>query len=136
SAMKQDLNPLVTSKEITWLSPLKQNNYREMKTHELPGIELAHLRFWPDQGPQWDAIGIDSEGILYLIEAKGHPKETITRCKARNPQSQNLIKQSMKETHVRIAPSHSFPLEVWYSTYYQMGNRLAFLDHLQKQGIH
>lgn len=36
--------------DIKWLSPLKNDNYGELKTKQIPGLGKADFSFWPDNG--------------------------------------------------------------------------------------
>ncbi len=121
--------------EIAWLSPLYKDNYEEMKTNQLNGIKREDLQFWPDNGPWWDAVGIDDQGRVLLVEAKGHPQETLTKCSAKSLKSIEQIKKAMKAAHSRLTEGHDYEEEVWFSKYYQLGNRLTFLVMLRERGI-
>lgn len=69
--------------DIKWLSPLYENDYQEVKTHQIGRIHPGQVKFWPDAGPWWDGVGIDQHGCVILVEAKGHPRETLTSCSAK-----------------------------------------------------
>ena len=120
--------------DIKWLSPLKNVNYVELKTKQIPGLEKADFSFWPDNGPWWDGIGIDDEGCILLVEAKGHVAETKTKCSASSETSRTMIKQSMREAHNILISSHKYDEDSWLNKYYQLGNRLTFLVKLREQG--
>jgi hypothetical protein len=137
--------------DITWLSPLKKDLYRELKSNDilekvsddLQRLSIVPL-FWPDQGPWWDGVGIVNESkTIILVEAKAHVEETITKCRAKDPDSIVLIKQSLRDAHEIIisdyaygtGDSHNYDEEIWFNKYYQLGNRLAFMAHLKKQGF-
>lgn len=120
--------------DIKWLSPLKDNDYTELKTKQIPGLEKADFSFWPDNGPWWDGVGIDANGCILLIEAKGHVAETKTKCAASSETSRTRIKQSMQEAHDVLTFSRNYDEEVWLNKYYQLGNRLTFLVKLREQG--
>lgn len=120
--------------KITWLSPLKPHDYAELKTKQIVGLETADFSFWPDKGPWWDAVGIDDKGCIFLVEAKAHVAETITKCKAKSDASKEKIKQSMREAHDSLNAYHPYDEDVWFNRYYQLGNRLTFLVKLREQG--
>lgn len=121
--------------DIKWLSPLKNDSYGELKAKQIPGLEKADFSFWPDNGPWWDAIGIDSEGCILLVEAKGHVAETKTKCAASSETSKEKICKSMQEAHNTLTSSlHNYDEVVWLNKYYQLGNRLTFLVKLREQG--
>lgn len=137
---------------VTWLSPLKQDNYRELKIKEIlekysisnPQYTDADLSFWPDKGPWWDAVGIVSESdTIILVEAKAHIVETNTKCLAKDLRSITLIKKSMEAAHdylnshskQSIVNNHIYNDDIWFNKYYQLGNRLTFMAHLRKLGL-
>ena len=123
---------------IEWISPLKEDSYGEYKANKIPRVDKEHLSFWPDKGPWWDAIGIDGEGCILLVEAKANIGETRTSCNATSETSIDKIKQSMKEAHDSITLSlniiHNYDENAWLNKYYQLGNRLTFLVKLREQG--
>ena len=119
---------------LVWLSPLESKNFEELRTGGIPSIKPDDITFWPSQGPWWDAIAtFDNEGIL-LVEAKAHPGETKSRCAAKNPDSIKKIKSALQSTHKALAPEQVYDERIWFSSHYQLANRLAFLYHLSKQG--
>lgn len=119
---------------IKWESPKVSERYKELKTKDINQIEGASLAFWPDNGPWWDAIGIANDGTILLVEAKAHTKETKTKCKATAQKSKNLIKKSLMATHQALATKgHKYVESIWYSDFYQLANRLSFLNHLSNQ---
>ena len=69
---------------IDWRSPLLSEEYAEYRDEmflERLGVELAQrplLDFWPRQGPQWDALGVDASGAAILVEAKANIPEVIS----------------------------------------------------------
>ena len=60
----------LTSSNIDWLSPLRSDGYAEYRDEgflRLLGLDPASLplpldRFWPANGPQWDALGRTDRG--------------------------------------------------------------------------
>lgn len=120
--------------DIKWLSPHKDNDYTELKTKQIPGLEKSDFSFWPDNSPWWDGVGIDDKGCILLIEAKGHVAETKTKCSASSETSRERIKQSMQEAHNILMSSHNYDEDAWLNKYYQLGNRLTFLVKLTEQG--
>ena len=52
-----------SEKSIEWVSPKEEDNYAEYRDQaflDLLGIKLTKTKlkdFWPNQGPQWDALG-------------------------------------------------------------------------------
>jgi len=123
--------------KITWLSPCKADNYAELKTEGITGITKSMLSFWPDNGPWWDAVGIDKHGCILLFEAKAHTSETKSHCAAIDPNSILKIKNSMRAAHQSLTNgtlnSLTYNEHVWFNEYYQLGNRLTFLANLRDQ---
>lgn len=119
---------------ITWKSPGKNDNYKESKTTDIQEIKGIDLGFWPDNGPWWDAVGISDDETVLLVEAKAHIQETKTKCNATAEDSKRLIKQSLMATHKALSTKgHKYDESLWYSKYYQLGNRLTFLKNLSNQ---
>lgn len=122
---------------INWRSPLKDDQWAEYRDADfLNRLGLGSLadelkQFWPDRGPQWDALGRDSSGRIYLVEAKAHDREMISTCQAGHT-SRDLISRSLN----RCKQEFGVPIESdWLNGYYQYANRLAHLYFLQKQGV-
>ncbi len=120
---------------IKWLSPLKKKQYQEYQITEILSEEELDLHQWPEKGPKWDGVGIDDRRKIILIEAKGHPGETIARCAALSENSLTLIKESLQNTHDRLNPNHPYQQGVWMDEYYQLANRLTFLRLLEEAKI-
>lgn len=119
---------------LVWLSPLQSKSYGEFRARDIPNVKPEDIAFWPSQGPWWDAVAtFDNDGIL-LVEAKAHRREVMSHCTAKNPDSINKIKSAMQRTHKVLAPAKAYDEKIWFSKYYQLANRLAFLHHLNEQG--
>src|SRR4051812_34961872 len=73
---------------LRWHSPLARDDFAEYWDQsflDLLGVgELIRSlpSFWPRSGPRWDALGCNDDGLLVLVEAKAHIRETMTRCSA------------------------------------------------------
>lgn len=124
---------------IRWRSPLKTDSfaeYRDAAFLELLG--LGHLRpqlsdFWPAGGPQWDALGVASNGTVLLVEAKAHIPEMCSAPCGASPTSLALIKQRLIDTAavLKAKPARS----EWHLVFYQLANRLAHLHWLRNRGV-
>lgn len=126
--------PQITA--IKWESPKVSERYKELEAKNINQIKGANLSFWPPRGPVWDAVGIANDGTVLLVEAKAHPKETETECRATAQKSKDLIKESIMATHQALAmKGHKYQESVWYSDFYQLANRLAFLYNLTSQNF-
>ena len=78
---------------IQWLSPKANDDYSEYRDQaflDLLGIELSKTKlkdFWPQRGPQWDALGRVKNKAYFLVEAKAHVTELISSSMAKSPRS-------------------------------------------------
>ncbi len=115
---------------ITWLSPLKVDDYAEYRDEDFLkrlsiNLENRPLRsFWPSGGAVWDGLGNTSRGDVILVEAKAHISELASHAGAKSPASVGLIRKSLDETK-RFFGNDS-PAD-WTQDYYQYANRLAHL---------
>lgn len=121
---------------MSWLSPLANQNYFEYRDDflgpqalNLPQHLAALKNFWPYNGPQWDGLAIltsaANEAIL-LIEAKAHPTESRSDCKASNSVSIERIQTRLSEVREYMGCSAGD----WMNGSYQLANRLAYLYFL------
>lgn len=131
--------------DIKWISPLEKEDYIEYKLNsskivDLPGIDKKDMDFWPSGQPQWDAIGFcensSNKKTIILVEAKAHVDEMNSSCTAESDKSKELIEKTLKETYENLNQNKDkeFNKKIWMETYYQLGNRLAFLYELKKKG--
>jgi hypothetical protein len=123
--------------ELTWLSPLAEDSYREYwDKRALTRLGLEHLSpdlaaFWPSGGPHWDALAIGrtpQSTFRLLIEAKSHIPEMSSHCTAKAATSVELITSSLKRAQAQLGLAEPFD---WMTKYYQYANRLAWLTWLQ-----
>jgi hypothetical protein len=126
--------------EIEYVSPLKDDyvEYRDddfLKAILLPELKEKLSLFWPKNGPQWDGLGLSTDGKRFLLEAKANlPELSSPRCKAKSKNSILKINQSFLETKMEM--SSEVPLDAdWKGTFYQYTNRLAHLHFLRKNNI-
>lgn len=126
--------------EVRWLCPLENEEYKEYELREKPicealGIEEPEtaFSFWPRRQPQWDGIAVsEKSGTLYIVEAKAHLKELESRCSA-GEESKRIILDAMKSVHDAQYPDGDFCL--WENGYYQLGNRLTFLQKMKELNL-
>ena len=119
-SLNKELSKIDSSiQEVKWISPLETDN----------------MDFWPQSGPYWDAVGIDNNGYLILVECKAHRAETRSSCRAISTKSKSKIREAMKSTCNEITGTDIFPENVWFNEYYQMATKFCFLHHLNKNGI-
>jgi len=96
-------------------------------------------KYWPKNGQNWDAILYCSplvpnsplEDQWIIVEAKAHIKELESPCQAKDKESVKKIESAFEATqHFNIKPNNS-----WFKQYYQLANRLAFINFLLDNGI-
>ncbi|MBA7542243.1 hypothetical protein ES705_34563 [subsurface metagenome] len=122
---------------IDWRSPLKSDDYAEYRDEDfleklgiLRKIKYPLSDFWPDNGPQWDALGVDGDEII-LVEAKANIPEMVSSgTGAKNPQSIKKIRNAFDEVKKYLSVSDSID---WTGTFYQYVNRIAHLYYLREK---
>jgi hypothetical protein len=120
---------LPESEQLRWLSPLKGDDYAEYSDEDCLNKLEVNLKkkpladFWPERGPQWDALGKSNSGKLFLVEAKSHIGELISFTGAKGT-SLNKILKSLNETKDFL---NSTIQTDWSMGFYQYANRLAHL---------
>ena len=123
---------------IDWKSPLKADDYAEYRDKDFLmrlGISVNKMKyplsdFWPDNGPQWDALGISGNEII-LVEAKANISEMASPgTGAKNPQSIKKIRNSLDEVKKYLSVSDTID---WTGTFYQYVNRIAHLYYLREK---
>jgi hypothetical protein len=126
---------LETSEKIEWTSPLKTDQYAEYRDGDfLRKLEITLTKrplktFWPERGPQWDALGRTSNGKSLLVEAKANIPEIVTFSAARAQKSIDLINKSLNMTKTGLGIRSEFD---WSKGFYQYTNRLAHLYLLRE----
>ena len=124
--------------KITWLSPLRNDEFREYSDHDfinLLGLELENHsleRFWPRRGPNWDGLAKTDLSQVLLVEGKAHVREIKEKGSgASDEQSIARIDCSLKETQKFLGVD---TLVDWSKyPYYQYANRLAHLYLLSER---
>ena len=121
---------------IEWVSPLADDQYAEYRDASFLrrlGVELRHrpLReFWPRRGPQWDALGRNSKGSVFLVEAKANIPELVSPASgAKSPTSIALIDDSLKQVQRFLRVDTGID---WSGKLYQYANRIAHLYLLRE----
>lgn len=123
---------------VDWVSPRQVDGWAEYRDAGfLDKLHLGQLRdelraYWPAMGPQWDALGLTSEGGVILVEGKAHLGELISKCEAVAPASLAKIKGAFDSTREAFGAPKS---DAWMTRYYQYANRLAHLHFLRKHGV-
>jgi len=128
------LNQRLGSTAIDWVSPLKDDAFAEYRDRDfLKVLGLGQLQdqlkdFWPNGGPQWDALGKKGD-IYYLVEAKANIPEINSTCQAKNPRSVSKIEQAISELKKFYSIESG---DGWLVGFYQYANRLAHLFFLRE----
>ena len=121
---------LKDSEEIKWLSPLKGDKYAEYRDSaflKCLGVKLDKTPlkdFWPNQGPQWDALGKTNSGKVFIVEAKAYVEELVSGPTRATGKSLTKIQSALTETKSYL---NSKSESNWSSYFYQYTNRLAHL---------
>ena len=129
---------LPSNEEIHWLSPLKKDKYAEYSDQDFIDLLEVVLKkeplsdFWPEKGPQWDALGKSGSGKLFLVEAKSHIRELISKMGALDEASVKKIRRSLSRTKNYL---NSKTETDWSCGFYQYTNRLAHLYLLRNNQL-
>ena len=121
--------------EIVWVSPLQDDDYAEYRDQDFLdrlGIDLPNKKlrdFWPNLGPQWDALARTRCGRIILLEAKANVPEVVSPATGASPSSRELIERSLSETKAFLGVDQDIP---WAGRLYQFTNRLAHLYLLRE----
>lgn len=131
--IKQNLDEEITG--LTWLSPLKDDQYAEYRDSDfIIKLGVANLKiplenFWPNKGPRWDALG-KSDKAFFMVESNANIDEMISPLKTiQSNDTFELIDQSIDETKAFIQPTVDVE---WTFEYYQYSIRLAHLYFLRE----
>ena len=91
--------------------------------------------YWPQQGkPQtWDGI-FKVNDTWFFVEAKAHKNEIKSDCKSTDEQNKIKIQTAFDES-VNMFKSTKTGIEWLNCCYYQLANRLAFVNFCTKIGI-
>lgn len=125
---------LKTPIRVDWKSPLKADHFAEYQDDDflsLLGIDSKLksplIEFWPKRGPQWDALGIESDKV-FLVEAKAHISEIVTPPTGAGTESKSKIIESLSEVKEFLSINNNID---WSGTFYQYTNRIAHLYYLR-----
>ena len=128
---------LAADDALTWMSPLREDAFAEYRDgaflDRIGHSELADdlKRFWPQRGPQWDALAVDGRRSVYLFEAKAHTSEMASTCEAGDA-SRKKIKAACDNAKQLLGADQRAD---WLTGYYQYANRLAHLGFLRKHKV-
>lgn len=123
---------------ISWRSPLSKDHYAEYSDaeflREIGASDLATdlANFWPDRGPNWDALAVTDRNDIVLVEGKAHIGELCSSPTSAGPISRKRIEAALDQTALAIGAK---PLAPWTNAFYQLANRLAYLHFLRERGL-
>src|SRR4030042_3112489 len=122
--------------KIDWKSPLRSDDYAEYRDEDflkklgIFKIKYPLSNFWPNNGPQWDALGVSDDEII-LVEAKANIPEMVSSgTGAKNPQSIKKITNSLDEVKKYLNISDTID---WTGKFYQYLNGIAHLYYLREK---
>jgi hypothetical protein len=124
----------IKSKEINWVSPRQDDEFAEYRDEAfIRKIGIETLRyplndFWPQKGPQWDALGVGEHGEVFLVEAKANMPEIVSPGTLSRGKSRDLIEKSLNETKLYLNIGKGID---WTGNFYQYTNRIAHLYFLR-----
>ena len=125
---------------IQWVSPMRSDDFAEYRDRDfldvlgLGDLESALAAYWPQRGPQWDALGRLPSGEILLVEAKAHIGEMCTLgTSAKNPASRRLIESRLDELCATLGVRDQ--RVAWADCFYQLANRLAHLHFLRSRDV-
>ena len=119
---------------IEWVSPLAEKSFAEYRDQDfITELRLRPERmvledFWPQMGPQWDALGTTSKGQPILVEAKANIPELVSPPSGAGKESLDSIEKSLQMVKDYLAVSDKVN---WAGKFYQYTNRLAHLYFLR-----
>lgn len=119
--------------KIEWVSPIKSDGYAEYRDDcflKKLGLEenVRTLRkFWPQRGPQWDALGKE-ENHYFILEAKANIPEINSNMQAKSEESIVQIRRGLQETREYLNCNNA---RNWEQGFYQYANRIAHLYFLR-----
>jgi hypothetical protein len=131
--IKEKIN--IKSELIEWVSPIKADKYAEYRDEDfleiigITGLKSPLSKFWPKNGPQWDALGKGSKKEVFLVEAKANIPELLSSCGAKSGKSRKLIQKRLKETQEFLKCKTTID---WTTGFYQYANRIVHLYFLRR----
>ncbi len=122
--------------KIDWKSPLQSDDYAEYRDGDFLNrlgissrIKYPLIAFWPNNGPQWDALGVSGDEII-LVEAKANIPEMVSPGTKAEPGTRKRIENSLNELKKYLNISNGTD---WTGTFYQYVNRIAHLYYLKEK---
>ncbi len=130
------LNEMNDELAIEWISPLKEHGFKEYRDNFLNALGIPGEipnNIWPKRGPVWDGLakakGNNGEEIVLLVEAKAHLSEMNSELRATSLDSIRVIQSTFRKFRQKNGIDERYA-SVWENSYYQLANRLIYLDYL------
>jgi len=130
----KDLKALSLDGEYAGLDFLNDNIVKGL----IPPLDIIKLLsnwkgYWSSTGrqPNWDGVILhkkDDQFELVIVEAKAHLKEIESKTKSNSNQD---IQNAFQDTQNNFGICNGN----WFGKYYQLANRLAFVNFLHNNGI-
>lgn len=128
---------------LTWISPIESTQFQEYQLNgkfistEVGLPSNAFDSFWPSRQPQWDGLAMDDEhNTLYLIETKSHLSEIKSgNYLAKDPNEKQKANYRLKQNTIINIKKHyhsNADDKLWLNSYYQITNRLVFLQKMKE----
>jgi hypothetical protein len=130
------LRHIPAASRIEWRSPIADDSYAEYRDAAfLERLGLSKLagelrEWWPERGPQWDALALTDKGDVLLLEAKAHVSELFSSCAASPPSREKIEAAFM----LAMGACKAKPRSSWCDSFYQLANRITHLHWLRKKG--
>ncbi|SHF28827.1 hypothetical protein SAMN02745157_2110 [Kaistia soli DSM 19436] len=125
--------------ELRWYSPLAADSYAEYRDEACLGLlGQLHLAdalqdFWPARGPQWDALAKTDSGAVVLVEAKSQISELFSPGTAIGEAARLKVDAVFENLADRLKAASRRAR--WTEHFYQLANRLAYLDFLRRHDV-
>jgi len=126
---------LLEDTKVKWVSPLTNDDYAEYRDYDFLKVLSVKSKittplkdFWPNEGPQWDALGVSDDAVI-IVEAKANIPEFVTpACSAKSKKSTKLINKSLDKVKKYLNVRNEVN---WVGKFYQYANRIAHLYYFR-----
>lgn len=124
----------IKSKEIKWVSPRQDDDFAEYRDEVfirklgIETLEYPLKDFWPQRGPQWDALGAGEHKEVFLVEAKANVPEIVSPGTLSRGTSRDLIAKSLDDVKSYLNINKDID---WMGNFYQYTNRIAHMYFLR-----
>ncbi len=124
------LNDALGLGNIKWLSPRKEEQYKEYSAiNDIKELSLENFNskdVWPTSRlPQWDAIGINDKQEIILVEAKAHVSEIKNKFRSSSSINTKKVQKIIEEYFGNNSDKVC-------NKYYQIANRIIVSKNIAK----